>query len=64
MNEEDVRRIPPDEARRRAENGALLVCAYDDEDKCRDMLLDGAITLGRLRELEPAKGREIIFYCA
>jgi len=29
-----------------------------------DMLLDGAITLGRLRELEPARDREIVFYCA
>jgi len=64
MNRDGVRRIPPDEARRRVENGALLVCAYDDEAKCRDMLVEGAITLGRLRELEPAEDREIIFYCA
>jgi len=41
MTKDDVRRIPPDEARRRVEDGALLVCAYDDEEKCRDMLLEG-----------------------
>jgi hypothetical protein len=62
----EVRRIGPEEARRRAASGqALLVCAYENEAKCSRMKLEGAITL---KELEarldsiPTE-RELIFYC-
>lgn len=64
MNEEDVRRIPPDEARRRVEDGALLVCAYDDEEKCRQLALEGSISLAELQSMAVDPDQEIIFYCA
>jgi hypothetical protein len=49
-----------------AQGRALLVCAYEDEDKCRRLKLEGAHTL---RELEVGmatlpRAQEIIFYCA
>jgi hypothetical protein len=62
-----VERISAGEARRRvAEGRAVLVCAYEDEDKCRRLKLDGAHTL---RELEAGmatlpRSQEIVFYCA
>ena len=61
-----ARRIEPADARRHVEQGALLVCAYDDEAKCRGILLDGAITLQQLRarEKDLPKDKEIDFYCA
>lgn len=62
----DEPRISPDETRKRMEEGALLVCAYDDEEKCRQKNLEGAITLKQLRAMEPslAKDQVIVFYCA
>ena len=48
------------------DSAALLVCAYDDEAKCRSIKLEGAITSGELRERLPSlpKSQEIISYCA
>lgn len=45
---------------------ALLVCAYDSEDKFVSNHLQGAIALDELRseEGELSKQRELIFYCA
>ena len=63
----DIERVSPEEARRRVQSGeALLVCGYEDEEKCRRMKLDGAITLRQLREMLATrpKDRELIFYCA
>jgi hypothetical protein len=60
-------RVGPEHVRRRmSEADALLVCAYDDEAKCRKYHLDGAISYN---ELQPrldsiSKDRELIFYCA
>ena len=61
-----ARRIQPTEARKHVERGALMVCAYDDDAKCRGMLLDGAITLKDLqaKEKDLPKDKEITFYCA
>ena len=62
-----VERVGAGEARRRvAEGRAVLVCAYEDEEKCRRLKLEVAHTL---RELEAgmatlARSQEIIFYCA
>ena len=62
-----VERVSAGEARRRvAEGRAVLVCAYEDEEKCRRLKLEGAHTL---RELEAgmatlSRSQEIIFYCA
>jgi len=59
--------IDPTQAREKVRTGqATLICAYDDDDKCSKILLDGATTLSRWRAAaeEPDRDREIIFYCA
>lgn len=59
-------RIDVERARERVEAGALLVCAYDDEEKWRKNRLEGAISFSdcKAREKSMPKGRELIFYCA
>lgn len=60
-------KISPHEAHIKVEGGAaILVCAYDDDEKCRGMLLEGAILLSTLksREEKLPQDTEIIFYCA
>jgi hypothetical protein len=42
----DIERISVEEAHEKIkENQALLVCAYEDEAKCRMLNLDGSISL-------------------
>lgn len=63
----DIERVSVNEARRKVTVGeALLVCAYDDEEKWNKLKLGGAISLDSLRGRLPSlpKGQEIIFYCA
>lgn len=58
--------IDAQETRRKVESGeALLVCAYDDESKCKQMHLEGAIHMQELEEKLPGipKDKELIFYC-
>ena len=45
---------------------AFLVCAYEDEEKCRKNYLEGATTLRELQGREDSlpKDSELIFYCA
>lgn len=45
---------------------ATLVCAYDDDEQCRSMLLEGALTFGDFLNQRSALpwNREIIFYCS
>ncbi|KAF0184499.1 MAG: hypothetical protein FD164_355 [Nitrospirae bacterium] len=60
-------KISPHEAHIKVEgDAAILVCAYDDDEKCRGMLLEGAILLSTLksREEKLPQDTEIIFYCA
>ena len=60
-------RISSHEARQKAiSDSALLVCAYDDDDKFKSNHLDGAISLSEFKSKLPslAKEQEIIFYCA
>jgi hypothetical protein len=62
-------RIPPEEAFEEVSSGeALLVCAYDDDEKCRKMRLERSLTLNELEELlrqgEVTRDRKVIFYCA
>ena len=62
----EVRRVKPGEARQRVQGGkALFVCAYDSEELCGGMRLEGAMTLGELnsRLAGIAKQQDIIFYC-
>jgi rhodanese-related sulfurtransferase len=63
----EVTRIGVDDAYHRVLAGqTLLVCAYDDEAKCRQMQLQGSIPLTQFASRAPSlpKDREIIFYCA
>ena len=61
----DIARVSPQEAREKVQSGnALLVCAYDNDDKYRQMHLDGSIALSKFKSgiADIEKGREIIFY--
>jgi hypothetical protein len=65
MNE--VPRVTPEEVYPKLRSGeALLVCAYDNEVKFRQLQLEGAISLEEFTSLRPTlpKDREIVFYCA
>jgi hypothetical protein len=60
-----VERISPEEAHRGLESGRLLlVCAYEDESRFRQMQLEGAISLRGFQTKLPALGKdqEIVFY--
>ena len=45
---------------------ALLVCAYEDEQKCAKMNLHGSINMAQFASKAAMlpKDQEIIFYCA
>jgi rhodanese-related sulfurtransferase len=58
-------RISPEEARKKIlSNEAILVCAYEEEEKFRNMHLEGAISLNefKTRVTSLSKEQEIIFY--
>ena len=60
-------RISVEDARQKVSAGAaLLVCAYDDDEKFKNNHLQGAISLndfrGKISSLTTEQ--EIIFYCA
>ncbi len=59
-------RISAHDAYEQVKSGkALLVCAYEKEQECRDIMLEGAITLKAFEEKLPElrKDQPIIFYC-
>ncbi|HEX4545405.1 MAG TPA: hypothetical protein VH110_03510 [Candidatus Acidoferrum sp.] len=61
----DVERISVEQAHAKAKaNQALLVCAYEDEAKCRVLNLAGSISLVAFqsRVASLPKAQEIIFY--
>jgi hypothetical protein len=63
----DVPRIDVAEARRKVAAGeALLVCAYENAEKCNTMKLEGSLLLSELEARLPSLPKEqtIIFYCA
>ena len=63
----DAVRISATEVRDRVKSGdAMLVCAYDSDDKFRAHHLEGAVSLSEFRTLVPtlAKDKELIFFCA
>lgn len=67
MNMTEPERISPEEARQKLKaGGALLVCAYEDEERFKKMRLEGAISLNefKLKLLSLTKDQEIVFYCA
>jgi hypothetical protein len=62
-----VPRIDVEQARRKVKaNQALLVCAYDDVAKCRQVELEGSVPISELESRLTAlpKDQELIFYCA
>jgi hypothetical protein len=61
----DIERISAQQARANVKsNQALLVCAYEDEAKCRVLNLEGSIsfTSFQSRVASLPKTQEIIFY--
>ena len=60
-------RISPQEAYEKVTSGKCsLVCAYEDEQKCKLITLEGAISLAEFKRRLPSLSRdqEIVFYCA
>jgi hypothetical protein len=60
-------RVSAEEVRREVTSGsALLVCAYDDEEKFRKLRLEGAISLAEFKSKRDTLSKDdaIIFYCA
>jgi hypothetical protein len=63
----EVPRISVQEARERVTSGrALLVCGYEDEEKCNKIKLESAMSFARFQATLPSlsKNQEIVFYCA
>jgi len=64
---EEPKRVSPDEVRKKVKEGkALLVCAYEDEEKFKKVRLEGAISLNafKLRLPSLTEDQEVVFYCA
>ncbi len=63
----EVTLVPAEQAYERTKNGqALLVCAYESDDKFKNVHLEGAIPLSEFQSKVSSieKDKEIIFYCA
>ena len=61
----DIERVSAQQAHAKTKsNQALLVCAYDDEAKCRMLNLEGSISLASFKSRVSSlpKSQEIIFY--
>jgi hypothetical protein len=66
-NMPEVSRISVQEARQEVTSGrALLVCAYEQEEKCNQVALDGSVSLTQFEQRLPSLSREqeLIFFCA
>jgi hypothetical protein len=50
--------------RQRGSDPPVLICAYDDLEKCRSIRIPGSITLRELEEQLPAfsRDKELVFY--
>jgi rhodanese-related sulfurtransferase len=60
-------RISPKEIYEKLKAGAaILVCAYENDEKFKTFHLEGAISFNEFRSNLPSlsKNREIVFYCA
>lgn len=60
-------RISPAEAYKQVQTrNILFVCAYQDEGTCKNIMLEGAISLKEFEKKLPGlkKDQGIIFYCA
>ena len=59
-------RVSAAEVRARlSSSDALLVCAYEDQEKCENLRLAGALTFNELKAMVTSlsSARELIFYC-
>ena len=56
----------PEAREKTMKKSALLICAYDDDEKFKAVSLEGAISLSEFKTKtgELKKDQEIIFYCA
>ncbi len=56
----------PDAREKTMKKSALLVCAYDSDEKFKAVSLEGAISLNEFKSKANGlkKDQEIIFYCA
>lgn len=64
---EETPRVRPEEILGRVQSGeALLICAYDDDEKFKTLHLEKALSLRQFQELKPSipKDKELVFYCA
>ena len=62
-----ARRIDPQQVYREVDfSNALLVCAYDDRQKCEKYELPNSLSLNELQAQDATltKDRKIVFYCA
>jgi len=62
----EIENVPAPEVREKImKKSALLVCAYDDEEKFNTFPLEGAISLNEFKSRtgDLDKNQEIIFYC-
>ena len=62
----EANRVPASWVRdhQRGPDPAVLVCAYDDEERCRSIRIPGSITLRELNEQLPSfsPDKELVFY--
>ena len=61
-----TKRTSPEEAHDKVQAGeALLVCAYESDEKFYEMALEGAISYGEFSQRRESLPRdmELIFYC-
>jgi hypothetical protein len=66
-NMADIERISVEDAHRKVgADQALLVCAYEDDAKCRALGLDRSLSLTEFQTKAASlpKHQEIIFFCA
>jgi hypothetical protein len=66
MMTEPIRTLPEEVRDKISSGSAMLVCAYDDDQKFKNNHLEGAVSLGEFKADLPSlsKDSEIIFYCA
>lgn len=63
----DIPRVSAIEIRARVESGdALLVCAYNSDEKFKAHHLAGAVSFAEFQTMVPnlAKDKELVFFCA
>ena len=61
----DPIRVAPEEVYRKVKSGlTLLVCAYEDDERFKNLQLEGAISFNEFKSRLPSlsKDQEIVFY--